>query len=331
MMNLTESILSYRRYLKRRNYSPHTVKNYLHRLQRFLVWMSVPIELVRPENVKVYIDFLLEQQLTPQTINSHLVVIRLFYNYLKDEEGLKINNPVIKGMTLRIAKPLPRHLRDADVTLFLDAVTKRRDIAIFMLMLRCGLRVEEVTNLTLGAIDYQRNRILVKSGKGAKDRVVYISDDASDTLAAYLRIRLHTSEQRVFLVEKGLHKGSPISVRGIQKRIEYYAKKSGISVSCHQLRHTMATQLLNADADLVTIQYLLGHTRIKTTMRYCHLSNMKAQRDYYKAVTKVMEKSRNAVTYTKRYKTAPSRTGCSDELSVGAHSRNQPLTGSPRR
>ena len=295
-MNLIESILSYRRYLKRKNYSPHTIKNYLHRLQRFFSWASVSIELMRPENVKLYIDFLLERQLSPQTINGHVVVIRTFYNYLKDE-GIAVDNPVIKGMNLRVAKPLPRHLRDAEVPVFFDVVKRRRDVAIFMLMLRCGLRVEEVADLTLGAIDYQHNRILVKSGKGAKDRVVYISPDASDALAAYLRTRLITGEQKVFLVEKGIHKGEPISVRGIQKRIEYYSKRSGVSVSCHQLRHTMATQLLNADADLVTIQYLLGHTRIKTTMRYCHLSNMKAQRDYYKAVARVIEKSKGTVIW----------------------------------
>jgi len=295
-MNLIESILSYRRYLKRKNYSPHTIKNYLHRLQRFFSWASVSIELMRPENVKLYIDFLLERQLSPQTINGHVVVIRTFYNYLKDE-GIAVDNPVIKGMNLRVAKPLPRHLRDAEVPVFFDVVKRRRDVAIFMLMLRCGLRVEEVADLTLGAIDYQHNRILVKSGKGAKDRVVYISPDASDALAAYLRTRLITGEQKVFLVEKGIHKGEPISVRGIQKRIEYYSKRSGVSVSCHQLRHTMATQLLNADADLVTIQYLLGHTRIKTTMRYCHLSNMKAQRDYYRAVARVIEKSKGTVIW----------------------------------
>lgn len=252
--------------------------------------------MTRPETVKHYIDFLLEQQLSPQTINGHVVVIRTFYNYLKDE-GIEVDNPVIKGMSLRVARPLPRHLRDAEVPVFFDVVKRRRDVAIFMLMLRCGLRVEEVADLTLGAIDYQHNRILVKSGKGAKDRVVYISPDASDALAAYLRTRLITGEQKVFLVEKGIHKGEPISVRGIQKRIEYYSKRSGVSVSCHQLRHTMATQLLNADADLVTIQYLLGHTRIKTTMRYCHLSNMKAQRDYYKAVARVLEKSKGTVIW----------------------------------
>jgi site-specific recombinase XerD len=88
-------------------------------------------------------------------------------------------------------------------------------------------------------------------------------------------------------------KGKPISVRGIQKRIEYYARKSRLKVSCHQLRHTMATQLLNADADLVTIQDLLGHAKITTTQRYCKVSNLKVQRDYYKAIEVVMQRTQS--------------------------------------
>jgi len=72
--------------------------------------------------------------------------------------------------------------------------------------------------------------------------------------------------------------------------MEKYAQKSGLTVSCHQLRHTMATQLLNADADLATIQDLLGHTRIKTTQRYCRISNLKVQRDYYKAIEMVTQR-----------------------------------------
>ena len=103
-MNLTESVLNYRRYLKRKNYSPHTVKNYLHRLQRFFTWLSVPLELASPENVNFYIDFLLGQQLSPQTINGHLVVIRMFYDYLKDEGEIQIDNPVLRGMLLRVAQ-----------------------------------------------------------------------------------------------------------------------------------------------------------------------------------------------------------------------------------
>lgn len=276
------------------------MRNYLYRLQHFLVWISVPVEAARPADVKGYIDFLLERQLSAQTINAHLVVIRRFYSYLKDEEDIPMENPAVTGMALRLPKPLPRHVRDGDAVTFFKAVYKARDMAMFMLMLRCGLRVEEVAFLKLDAIDYRQNQITVRNGKGAKDRVVYISNDAADALAAYLRKRPKTKEQKVFLVEKGPSKEKPISVRGIQKRIEFYSKKSGVSISCHQLRHTLATNLLNADASLVTIQNLLGHSSIKTTMRYCKLSNLKAQREYHEVMAKIIQQSGISVTWNQR-------------------------------
>ena len=109
--------------------------------------------------------------------------------------------------------------------------------------------------------------------RGASTVLVYLSRDAMQALIDYLRVRSSLRARKVFLVEKGTYRGKGLSVRGIQKRMEYYAKKSGLNVSCHQLRHTMATQLLNADADLVTIQDLLGHSHIKTTQRYCKVSS----------------------------------------------------------
>ncbi len=141
---------------------------------------------------------------------------------------------------------------------------------------------------------------MVRCGKGGKDRVVYLSNDAAEVLAAYLRMRPLTKEVRIFLVEKGVYTGQPISVRGIQKRVEYYSRKSGIYVSCHRLRHTMATNLLSAGAVVVTIQYLLGHRRITTTMRYARLSNLKAQRDYYQAIDKVIEERGGTFSWNMR-------------------------------
>ncbi len=129
-------------------------------------------------------------------------------------------------------------------------------------------------------------------GKGGKDRVAYISDDAADGLVAYLKQRSHRRVKKVFLVEKGDYKGRPISVRGIQKRMEYYARKTGLKISCHHLRHTMATQLLNADAEVSSIQDLLGHNWISTTERYCKVSNVKVKRDYFNAMGKILKRSR---------------------------------------
>ncbi|MBE9523160.1 MAG: tyrosine-type recombinase/integrase [Proteobacteria bacterium] len=283
-------IVNYRRFLKRRNYSGHTINNYMNTLSHFVLWLDKPIEEATNKKILRYIDYLLDKKLKPKTINSHLDSIRGFYEYLIREEEVAIINPVKHGYALRMSRPLPKHLREEEITVLFDSIKAHRDKAMFTLMLRCGIRVEEVANLTLNAIDLKRRKIYVYNGKGNKDRVVYISRDSYNTLVKYLRVRPSSRAKKIFLVDKGACRGKPISVRGIQKRMEYYARKVGLKVSCHHLRHTMATQLLNADADLVTIQDLLGHTRIKTTQRYCKVSNLKVERDYFKAMELVMEK-----------------------------------------
>jgi len=289
-MKMINVIVNFRRHLKRRNYSPHTVKYYLNVIRQFVLWLNVPLEHTDVDKIEDYIDHLHQKRMQPASINLYLAIIRVFYNYLKYEEKVNLLNPVTANCRLRVPKPLPRALREDQVDQFFDVIKTRRDWAMFRLMLRCGLRVEEVANLTLGDIDIKQRRIMVVNGKGSKDRVVYISDDAADGLIAYLKLRSHRRVKKVFLVEKGNFKGLPISVRGIQKRMEYYAKKTGLKISCHHLRHTMATQLLNADAQVESIQDLLGHNWITTTERYCKVSNMKVKRDYFNAMGKILKR-----------------------------------------
>ena len=290
-MQMTHVIINFRRHLKRRNYSKHTVKYYLNIIKQYVIWLDVALELATHGKVDMYIDYLLRKRMSPASINLYLAIIRVFYDYLKYEQNVDLINPVNRNRRLRVPRPLPRSLLDQEVEKLFGAIKNKRDIAMFKLMLRCGLRVEEVSSLTLGAIDLKRRRIMVHQGKGGKDRVVYISEDAYDALKAYLRRRSTNRTKKIFLVEKGTYKGQAISVRGIQKRIEYYAKKTRINVSCHRLRHTMATQLLNADAEVETIQDLLGHNWITTTQRYCKVSNLKVQRDYFKAMRNVLQRS----------------------------------------
>jgi len=267
------------------------VKNYLNTLKHFVLWLNVPVEEVVNKHILHYIDFLMRKRLKPKTINCHLVSIRGFYEYLHNEEEILIPNPVKRGYVLKQSKPLPKHLRDEEVEKLFTVIKNLRDRAMFKVMLRCGLRVEEVANLSLRSLYLKRRLILVKDGKGSKDRVVYISDDAYEALVKYLRSRPPSKARKLFLVEKGIYKGRPLSVRGIQKRMEYYARKARVKSSCHHLRHTMATQLLNADMDLVSIQDLLGHSRIGTTERYIKVSNLKVMRDYFKAMDVVMKGS----------------------------------------
>lgn len=285
----TTELIRYRRALKRKNYSTHTVKSYVNILDQFIRCLTVPLSEVTRKDIGAYVDHLLRKRRTPKTITCHLQTIRLFFDYLLNEEGRSIINPVTR-ISLRLPQPLPRHLKDDQVRRLFDVVTDLRDRAMFMLMLRCGLRVQEVAELSVDAVEYGRRQIFVFHGKGAKDRVVYMSEDARSALLAYLAKR-SSKAKGLFLVQKGPMRGKPLSVRGIQKRIEYYARESRLNVSCHRLRHTMATQLLNADADLATIQDLLGHGQITTTQRYCRVANLKVQRDYYKAMEVVLQRA----------------------------------------
>lgn len=215
-MNMINVIVNFRRYLKRRNYLPHTLKYYLSVIKQFVLWLNVPLEQVSVDKIEDYIDYLHQKRMQPASINLYLAIIRVFYNYLKYEEKVELLNPVKANCRLRVPKPLPRAMREDQVDRFFEVIKTRRDWAMFRLMLRCGLRVEEVANLSLGDIDIKQRRIMVVDGKGGKDRVVYISDDAADGLIAYLKLRSHRRVKKVFLVEKGDYKGQPISVRGIQ-------------------------------------------------------------------------------------------------------------------
>jgi len=263
-MLMINVIINFRRYLKRRNYSPYTVKYYLNILKQFVIWLDIPLEQITDKKIDAYIDYLHSKRMQPASINCYLAIIRVFYTYLRYEEQIRLVNPIKTGRRLRVPKPLPRALREEQVDRLFDIIKSKRDWAMFRLMLRCGLRV---------------------------DRIVYISDDAATGLEVYLKSRSHYRVKKIFLVDKGTYKGRPISVRGIQKRMEYYAKKTGLNVSCHHLRHTMATQLLNAEAEVETIQDLLGHNWITTTQRYCSVSNLKVQRDYFKAMNLILNRN----------------------------------------
>lgn len=273
------------------NISPNTVKNYLNGLKLFVIWLDVPIEETTYRKIIAYMDYLLGKRLKPKTINCYLNSVCQFYHYLAEGEEVPIVNPVKKPNIMKLPRGLPKHLKEEQIEILFKNLKGPRDRAMFMIMLRCGLRVEEVAHLSLGSIDQKRRILFIQDAKGAKDRIVYISNDALAVLLEYLRVRPTNTVKKVFLVEKGPLTGQPISIRGIQKRMEYYARRTNLKISCHHLRHTMATQMLNADTALSTIQDLLGHNSIRTTQRYCRISNPKVRRDYFKAMEVIMQRT----------------------------------------
>lgn len=151
-MNMTNVLINFRRYLKRRNYSRHTVKYYLSILKKYVLWLPLPLEQATDKQIGLFIDYLHRKRMKPASINLYLTVIRVFYSYLKYEENIRLSNPAKSGFRLRVGKALPRFLKDHEVEKLFAVITCRRDLAMFKLMLRCGLRVEEVANLSMGPL-----------------------------------------------------------------------------------------------------------------------------------------------------------------------------------
>src|SRR3972149_2173291 len=154
-MEPTEPIARYRRFLKRRNYSVHTVKNYVNILGHFSAWLQILIERVTSKETDAYMDHLLRRRTKPKTINCHFGCIHAFYDYLIEDEGMPLANPVKKNYRLRLPRPLPKHLRDEQVEALFKEINDARLRAIASLSLWSYVVVARLTVPRADAIEYR--------------------------------------------------------------------------------------------------------------------------------------------------------------------------------
>jgi site-specific recombinase XerD len=158
-------------------------------------------------------------------------------------------------------------------------------------MLRCGLRVSEVSSLPWSAIDFAQGTLRIDNSKGHVDRVVDLSPDVAKALRQWLGLQV-AQARYVFpsrITRKG---GAPLSVRQMRNRMTYYLKLAGImkAYSPHSLRHTFATQLLNAGASLEVVKELMGHRSIQATLRYTQLYDRTKRAQYDQAMAHVEQR-----------------------------------------
>ncbi len=288
---ITAQIKKFCSYLQIRNYSPNTVESYAIDLRLFLAEIELPLRQVSWREVEQFIRLQHESGLAATTINRRLNAIKHFFEYLMIEQELLETNPVKPSHFQRIGKPLPKKLMQTQIKQLFGQITNTMDRALFLLMLRCGLRVSEVAKLKIYEIDWDQQSLLITQGKGRKDRCIFLSRDVVANLQECLVLRPAIVPDDLFFWNQK-RKKELLSVKAIQKKMERYAKATGIVASCHSLRHTFASNMLEEGAGIVSIKEFLGHSSVTASERYAKLSNQKVKQIYLQTIKKVISKTK---------------------------------------
>ena len=255
-----------------RNFSKYTYDSYLGKTRDMMRYYGEKrLEEVTTEELR---EFLLkylkdERKLSDRSINYYNSVIRFIYEVTLDKLINKKQLPMRKQK-----KTVYRVLTKEELSTFFNVCDNFKFRTIFMLVYGSGLRIGEVANLRVEDIDSKNMRIFVRAGKGNKERYTILPKQSSDMLREYWRkYRQHKRRGRIFLSESG----KAITVGVIREHFRKYRRKAKINekATVHTLRHNFATDLIERGATLIQVKELMGHSNIRSTMAYIHVSNVK--------------------------------------------------------
>ena len=273
-----------------RNVSPHTLLAYTSDLARFMDFIhrergaDARADSIDHLLIRRYLAFLHKDH-QKSSIGRKLAAIRAFFKYLV-REGMVAKNPAELVSTPKKEKRVPFHLNIDEVTALVESpregdILSQRDRAILETLYSCGIRVSELTGLSVGEVDLESGLVRVL-GKGGKERVVPVGRHARQAIADYLLARGNPPLDAPFLLNA---RGGRLTSRSVARTVDKYILRLATikKVSPHTLRHTFATHMLEAGADLRAIQELLGHASLSTTQKYTHVSIDRLMEVYDKA------------------------------------------------
>jgi integrase/recombinase XerC len=301
---MQEYIDRFSEYLKyQRNASRHTLRNYISDLEQFYDYLcprnadgarrDLNISQIDHITIREYMATLYQAKRKKTSISRKLATLRTFFRFLCREQVLEMN-PARLVSSPRLEKRLPKVISIDEVIQFIETpdaetVLGKRDRALLELLYATGCRVSEVAGMNLEDIDFNHETIRVR-GKGRKERFVPFGSKAKEALGRYIEVREallaeapeHKREPRAVFFN---YQGTRITTRSIGRLVDKYVKECAMTndISPHSLRHSFATHLLSAGADLRAIQELLGHARLSTTQIYTHVSIDQLMQVYDKA------------------------------------------------
>ena len=294
MNNGTETLKEFLNYIQfERGYSAHTVTAYQHDLEKFLNFIykydSILLKdfgKIDRQAIRHFLGKEYEEGNSAKTVARRLASIKSLFNYLVQAEVI-CDNPAIHIKTPKVEKKIPTFVQEnkiEDLMKMPNAVTLigKRDRAILELFYATGIRLNELAGLNIGSVNPQE-KLLRVLGKGNKERIVPFGKPAKNALESYLKKRRKSwasPQQTPLFTGRGEKR---IAVRTIQQRVNIYLKAvlgGRTGASPHTLRHTFGTHLLENDADIRSIQQLLGHSSISSTQIYTKVNPKKMKEIY---------------------------------------------------
>ena len=273
--------------LVRRNLSMGSLVQYFHALKRFFLFFKSlginRLELVDREHLGAFIEYLQDDNLMSSSINGYLRSLYAIFGFLAERDVI---SPDIMKNKFRLKMPdlLPKAIDPDDIKLFLSGINTVRERALLLVLLRTGMRIGELLGTKVIDINFRERRIEIPQAyKNYEGRIVYMGDDACSALKNWLKERLPGKEYIFY------GKGNREKLSYPMARVLFikYMQKAGLShkgYTLHCLRHTYASELLNAGMRLECLQVLLGHQDIEMTRRYARLTDNTRKAEYFRAM-----------------------------------------------
>ena len=289
---MIEHITEFFQSLVRRNLSIGSLVQYFHALKRFFLFFKAlgisRLEFVDREHLGAFIEYLQDDNLMSSSINSYLRSLYAIFGFLA-EKNVIISDIMKNKFRLKMPDILPKAIDPDDIKLFLSVINTARERALILVLLRTGMRIGELLGTKIIDINFTEKKIEIPQAyKNYEGRIVYMADDACSALKIWLKERLPGKEYIFY------GSGNRVKLSYSMARVLFikYMQKAGLShkgYSLHCLRHTYASELLNAGMRLECLQVLLGHQDIEMTRRYARLTDNTRKNEYFKAM-EIIEK-----------------------------------------
>ena len=289
-----DQVEAYLRHLTHGNRRPRTLYSRFGAIILFLGLIResgrISLEAITRRDVEAFIEREQDRGIKITTIRTRLVSVQAFLRYLL-EEGIVSAELFSRRIRLQLPERLPRAMDPDDLRKLLSVIEDIRDRALILVLLRTGLRIGELLNTKMADVHLQERRIEIYEGeKNRLGRVVYLSDDAVLALRRWFKQRNPGEEYLIYTRTETM---SYSTARTIFRRYLVQAGLADKGYSLHTLRHTFATEFLNAGMRLECLQVLLGHRSIEETRRYAQLTDKTREKEYFKAMSKIERRDRN--------------------------------------